>query len=49
MRPRTLIWLAALPCAVLAVAVAGARPTRGPAGPHMMLFDPSIPLEPSEH
>jgi methanethiol oxidase len=23
--------------------------TRGPAGPHMMLFDPSIPLEPGEH
>ncbi len=23
--------------------------TTGPAGPHMMLFDPSIPLEPGEH
>jgi selenium-binding protein 1 len=23
--------------------------TRGPAGPHMMLFDPSVPLEPGEH
>ena len=23
--------------------------TEGPAGPHMMLFDPSIPLEPGEH
>jgi selenium-binding protein 1 len=25
------------------------RTTTGPAGPHMMLFDPSIPLEPGEH
>ncbi len=25
------------------------KATRGPAGPHMMLFDPSIPLEPGEH
>ena len=25
------------------------KSTRGPAGPHMMLFDPSIPLEPGEH
>jgi methanethiol oxidase len=25
------------------------KTTRGPAGPHMMLFDPSIPLEPGEH
>jgi methanethiol oxidase len=25
------------------------RNTTGPAGPHMMLFDPSIPLEPGEH
>ena len=25
------------------------RRTTGPAGPHMMLFDPSIPLEPGEH
>jgi methanethiol oxidase len=23
--------------------------TTGPAGPHMMLFDPSVPLEPGEH
>ena len=23
--------------------------TTGPAGPHMMLFDPSIPLEDGEH
>ena len=25
------------------------KTTRGPAGPHMMLFDPSIPLLPGEH
>jgi selenium-binding protein 1 len=25
------------------------KTTTGPAGPHMMLFDPSIPLEPGEH
>jgi selenium-binding protein 1 len=25
------------------------KTTAGPAGPHMMLFDPSIPLEPGEH
>ena len=25
------------------------KATTGPAGPHMMLFDPSIPLEPGEH
>jgi methanethiol oxidase len=25
------------------------RTTTGPAGPHMMLFDPSVPLEPGEH
>jgi hypothetical protein len=25
------------------------KATRGPAGPHMMLFDPSIPLDPGEH
>ncbi len=25
------------------------KTTRGPAGPHMMLFDPSIPLDPGEH
>ena len=25
------------------------KTTEGPAGPHMMLFDPSIPLEPGEH
>jgi selenium-binding protein 1 len=25
------------------------KTTKGPAGPHMMLFDPSIPLEPGEH
>jgi methanethiol oxidase len=25
------------------------KSTTGPAGPHMMLFDPSIPLEPGEH
>jgi selenium-binding protein 1 len=25
------------------------RTTTGPAGPHMMLFDPRIPLEPGEH
>jgi selenium-binding protein 1 len=25
------------------------KTTIGPAGPHMMLFDPSIPLEPGEH
>jgi hypothetical protein len=23
--------------------------TAGPAGPHMMLFDPSVRLEPGEH
>jgi selenium-binding protein 1 len=25
------------------------KTTTGPAGPHMMLFDPSVPLEPGEH
>jgi len=25
------------------------KTTKGPAGPHMMLFDPSVPLEPGEH
>jgi selenium-binding protein 1 len=25
------------------------KTTTGPAGPHMMLFDPRIPLEPGEH
>jgi selenium-binding protein 1 len=25
------------------------KATTGPAGPHMMLFDPSVPLEPGEH
>jgi hypothetical protein len=25
------------------------KTTTGPAGPHMMLFDPSVPLDPGEH
>jgi len=25
------------------------KTSTGPAGPHMMLFDPSVPLEPGEH
>lgn len=25
------------------------KTSSGPAGPHMMLFDPSVPVEPGEH